>query len=105
MTEQVVFGKEDFDELYRERTALLSWLTLHYPSTVSKANDDTGWNVLTLHTPAGPIGKHIAPDDMELLKHVIRNDRLKWDGADDDETFKRMRHVVEAMFPHSYRKD
>lgn len=88
------------DGAYRERVHLLAWLaTLYAPNAVLAPaidiDDEDGWHLLFLTVAGRQLSWHIAPRDMDLLKHVGRVDfadpRAQWDGHTTDEKYQRIR--------------
>lgn len=87
-------------ELYRERAHLVAVLTAHYPARLA-CNDHTepGLSVLYLHTPAGQVSYHVAPDDLDLFEHVPYADGDRsvfavWDGHSKAEALDRLRTLA-----------
>lgn len=93
-------AEQERDGAYRERVHLLAWLaTLYAPNAVLAPaldiDDEDGWHLLFLTVAGRQLSWHIAPRDMDLLKHVERVDfadpRAQWDGHTTDEKYQRIR--------------
>lgn len=93
------------DSIYRERAHLLALLAavamtdglpVHIGATDPEAAD---WPVLVFELPTGQASWHIAPDDVELFRHVRATtpDDAPWDGHSTDEKYERIRTLIGAL--------
>lgn len=100
-------------EIYRERAHLLALLaavamTDGLPVHIGNADpQEPDWPVLTFELPTGQASWHIAPDDVELFRHVRATtdaDR-PWDGHSTAEKYERVRALVGALLTSSPEED
>lgn len=94
--------------VYRERAHLLALLAAVAMSDgrgepmvhIGETDPETpGWTVLTFEFPTGQASWHIAPDDVELFRHVrptTEEDR-PWDGHSTDTKYERIRSLIGAL--------
>jgi hypothetical protein len=83
------------DGAYRERAQLLALLATMADSAVLAPaldiDDEDGWHLLYLNAAGRQMSWHIAPRDVELLRHIERVDvadpRAQWDGHTTDEKY------------------
>lgn len=83
------------DGVYRERAHLVAHLATIYPSTIGYHDPtEPDWAVVIVDTPSGQMSWHVAPDDMDLFRHVHRSEINTWDGHSTDEKYERLRRLI-----------
>ena len=83
------------DSVYRERAHLVAFLATIYPSTNGYHDpEEPEWAVVIVDTPAGQMSWHVAPDDMDLFRHIGRSDTNTWDGHSTEEKYGRLRRLI-----------
>lgn len=104
------------DTYYTERTQLLAYIAATLPSHIRVDPDAPDWPVLCIHGPAGQMAWHIAPADMDVLKHVPRTPRAPdahlrgtgvytcvYDGHTDAEKYERLARCAFACLAVGHR--
>ncbi|WP_207944587.1 hypothetical protein [Actinomadura rubrisoli] len=92
-------GAETVNGVYRERAALVAYLATQHPAVLAYTDPDApDWAVVYVHTPAGQMSWHIAPEDVDLFAHVAKvtpDDQLaEWDGHDTPTKYERLAHMT-----------
>lgn len=83
------------DSVYRERANLVAHLATIHPSTIGYHDPaEPEWAVVIVDTPAGQMSWHVAPDDMDLFRHVTRSEINTWDGHSTEEKYRRLRLLI-----------
>jgi hypothetical protein len=99
LDEGVIVSAASVTEVYRERARLVAFLATHYPSVLAYADQsEPDWAVVYIHTPAGQMSWHIAPNDVELFDHVQKvtpDDELaQWDQHTTEEKYERLARMT-----------
>lgn len=85
--------------IYRERAALIAFLTKHYPA-VYAYNDpaEPAWPVIYISTPEGQLSWHISPDDLGLFPFVYNAsaEPPTWDGHTTEEKYERLGRLTRS---------
>lgn len=86
------------DPVYRERAHFVALLAAMFPSTIGYTDPaEPEWAVVIIETPTGQMSWHIAPDDMDLFRHVTRSEVATWDGHSTDEKYTRLRRLIGSL--------
>lgn len=79
------------DEVYRERAHLVAHLAAIYPSHIGYSDpEEPDWAVVFISLPTGQACWHVAPDDMDLFRHVRTDITESWDGHSTEEKYARL---------------
>lgn len=83
---------EFIDKVYRERDRLVAFLSVKYPSHLSKATDaEVGFNyTVCVHTPTGQMSWHIPDHEVDTLFAHLPLQETDWDGHTTDEKYRRL---------------
>jgi len=83
--------KKALGAVYRERAHLTAFLAACYPSVLCPDQDDDGYLILYVDTPAGQLSWHVHVDDAEdLLGHVQEDEAAEWDGHTTEQKYERL---------------
>jgi hypothetical protein len=78
--------------LYRERAHLVAALCALRPSTMVPDPENAGWGIVYVAGVEGQMSWHIAPEDLELFRGVVRwQESFEWDGHTTEEKYRRLR--------------
>lgn len=87
------------DTVYRERAHLVALLATAYPSHIGY-NDpaEPEWAVITVEGPTGQMTWHVAPDDLDLFRHVRQTTAkdAPWDGHSNGKKYERLRRIIDG---------
>jgi hypothetical protein len=102
LREKLAAAGAERDKAYRERAALIAYLTANYPSVIYYDADPEapGWPVIFTDTPAGQMSWHLAECDLGLFPHVraVLLDRPSpWDGHTTGEKYGRLADLTRAV--------
>lgn len=82
-------------EVYRERARLVAFLASLYPCHVGHTDpNEPDWLVVMVHTSAGQMSWHIAPEDADLFEWVVEMKPGDWDGHTTEEKYRRLEELV-----------
>lgn len=101
---QLQTAEQALTNAYRERAHLVAFMTALYPASLAYSDPDTpGWAVVTidLGAPGEQMSWHIAPDDLDVFEHLIRDDQepgFVWDGHSTEEKYERLRARTAAVW-------
>lgn len=86
------FKKMVTDPIYKERNALVAFLTHLYPSwlSIDPDEDEKEWRwVVFICGPAGQMSWHIHELDLPIFEH-LKKEPNKWDGHTAEEKYLRL---------------
>jgi hypothetical protein len=85
---------------YRERAHLVALLAALYPSEMHENPDADydNWPIVMVKTPAGQMGWHLAPNDVDLFDHVVFERTVDWDGHSTEEKYRRVRELTSELY-------
>lgn len=89
----------ELNAAYRERAHLVALLAAIYPAELHE-NPDPGydnWPIVMVQTPAGQMGWHLSPHDVDLFDHVRFDATIEWDNHTTDEKYARMRQLTAQL--------
>ncbi|MFK0294807.1 hypothetical protein ACIQU6_30645 [Streptomyces sp. NPDC090442] len=92
--------------VYRERSALVTYLAAQYPSVIAPATDypGSGWYVVYVEGPAGQMSWHFPPEDLPLFPDAIPHvPTWVWDGHSTEEKYGRLATLTHGRAPHDER--
>ena len=90
-------ARAERDKAYRERAALVAYLSAVYPSVMLTDSADPDWPIVFVSTPSGQMSWHIAATDTDLFQHVPATTCPTWDGHTTDEKYQRLRELTRTV--------
>lgn len=100
LTAERDYAMGERDKAYRERAALVAYLTANYPSELVGAESDSGaWFLVYVTTPSGQMSWHLHEDDLDLFPHLVNKDEVpvEWDGHTTDEKYERLAELTRTV--------
>lgn len=85
------------DKAYRERAALVAYLTANYPSVMLTDSAEPDWPIVFVSTPSGQMSWHIAATDTDLFQHVPATTEPTWDGHTTEQKYQRLRELTRTV--------
>ena len=87
------------NSVYRERNALVAFLASVYDSVlVESSEDEQGWGIVFVETPAGQMSWHVHPDDFDLFERLEVVERYEWDGHTTEEKYQLLASLGEDLY-------
>lgn len=85
------------DKAYRERAALVAYLSAVYPSVMLTDSAEPDWPIVFVSTPSGQMSWHVAKADVALFAHVPPATEPQWDGHTTEQKYQRLAELTRTV--------